>query len=323
MITLSTIIPVYNVENYLAECLNSVVTGIKKLNNNKVEIILVNDGSTDDSLKICQKYAKVNKYFRIVNKKNGGLSSARNEGIKIARGSFISFIDSDDVISTDYFFNIFQAIEIYKFDVLIFKYKRFFEVKNTSMKKNVDEKDFFISSKKECINDLTNDSIGSFAWNKVYRKQLFTKIAFPEGKYFEDIFTTYKLFKKSQLFIKTNKILYYYRQRKGSIMHQTEIKKQLCILNDAIVARYNLFLFLQKNGSLYAQKANNKFLFGDCIHLIKLVYKNNYENKYLNCLSFIKEFNFCTKRDGLKNIVLLKTYRHIPKLLKVLCQVKK
>lgn len=325
MVKLSIIIPVYNVEEYITDCLNSLLDSSRKFSDKDIEIIIVNDGSTDSSLKICNKFLKIDTRFKLINQKNEGLSSARNTGIKHARGQFISFIDSDDIVSLNYVTTILSAINNNKFDILFFKYQRFAD--NTAIANRLissGKSKFTKLSKYDAINGLTNDNIGSFAWNKVFNTQLFQNIRFPKGRYFEDIFTTYKLVDAASFFLQSNENLYYYRQREGSILHQEQIiEKRLRILYDSIEARYRLFLYLKKKGSFTSQQENNYYLFNDCIHLINTVYKNNCENRYLSCLSFLKEYNFSIRRDGLKHIIILKLYMYAPKLYRLLIKKRR
>lgn len=323
MINLSVIIPIYNVEKYLKECLDSIIASINQENEEKIEIVLVNDGSTDNSLNICKKYTKEKNYIKLLNKKNGGLSSARNQGIAIAKGKYLSFVDSDDIVSKNYIHNILWMIKKTNFDILLFKYKKF--TYKDDIKKQISEDimpEFCMLKKRNCINKLTIDEVGSFAWNKIYKSTLFKKIRYPQGKYFEDIFTTYKLVDRASVFIESDNVLYYYRQRPGSILHQNNLEKELKIMNDSIEARYKLFLFLSEKGSYKSQMENNRFLFGDCVHLIKTIYVENRGYTYLKKLKFLNHFKFSIKRDGLKYVILLKIYVTNPQLFKYLCRKK-
>lgn len=324
MIKLSIIIPIYNVEKYLKECLDSLIVGVSQKIENQIEVLLINDGSTDNSLSICREYVEKKKYIKLLSKKNGGLSSARNLGISVAKGRYVSFIDSDDIVSIRYVSSILKIINQIDFDIFIFKYQKFIQKNEIKMKKATKSIPKVHKIKKEeCINGLTIDEIGSFAWNKVYNRELFKDIKYPEKKYFEDIFTTYRLVNKATKFIASNAVFYYYRQRSGSILHQKDFEIRLKILNDSIKARYELSLFLNKNGSINSQVENNKFLFNDCVHLIKAIFINNKGYKYLDCLKFLKYFNFSIKRDGLKHVLILKLYVINPNILKYLCKLIK
>ncbi len=184
MIKLSIIIPIYNVEKYLKECLDSLIVGVSQKIENQIEVLLINDGSTDNSLSICREYVEKKKYIKLLSKKNGGLSSARNLGISVAKGRYVSFIDSDDIVSIRYVSSILKIINQIDFDIFIFKYQKFIQKNEIKMKKATKSLPKVHKIKKEeCINGLTIDEIGSFAWNKVYNRELFKDIKYPEKKY--------------------------------------------------------------------------------------------------------------------------------------------
>lgn len=205
-INLSVIVPVYKTENYLEKCINSIVS--QKLNN--IEIIIVNDGSPDNSERVIQKF--IDKYSNIVyiKKENGGLSSARNMGLKYAKGKFVGFVDSDDYIDINMYNKMFNKAIKDNSDIVICDMKYDLNGKDVSSNKF---KDFGALDKYETLlKYLSHTYFKSHAQNKIYKRELFDKVQFPEGKLFEDMATFYKLVHISNRISFVNEKLYYYNQ---------------------------------------------------------------------------------------------------------------
>lgn len=210
----SIIIPVYKVEDLLERCVNSILTQTYK----NIEIILVDDGSPDRCGELCNQYALKDERVKVVHKKNGGLSDARNAGIKIANGEFITFIDSDDWVSEDYVRVLHDLLISRGADISVCNFIR------TSTETTIER-----SEKQDVIHEFSNiqtleNLCGSFyqqltvSWGKLYRISLFENIEFPVGKVHEDEFTTYKLLFKANKVVVTSRALLYYWQRPDSIM---------------------------------------------------------------------------------------------------------
>lgn len=220
----SVIVPIYNVEKYLEKC----VTSIRNQDYTNLEIILVDDGSPDACPQLCDAYAKADKRIRVIHKKNGGLSDARNAGIRVATGDYLAFIDSDDYVDPAFVSTLLHEAQRQDADIVACSLQRVYDDKTVFPPKWVDEATF---SNIEGIRDiLSSPSLCDvMAWNKLYKKELFTKtgILYPVGKVHEDMFTTYKLFYAAQKICFVNKPLYYYVQREGSIINQGFNKKRL------------------------------------------------------------------------------------------------
>lgn len=214
---ISVIIPVYNVEKYLKRCLDSVVNQTYK----NIEIILVNDGSTDQSEKICQEYEA--KYDNIIylSKPNGGLSDARNFGIKHSKGDYIAFVDSDDFIDLRMYQCLAEDIIKYDADIATCSYQEFsneFLIEKPFLNPIVE-----VYERKESIKQLLlADTYCNYAWNKLYKRNLFDNILYPVGKKMEDLGTTYRLFEKSTKVTFRPFKAYYYFQRENSIIHTAD-----------------------------------------------------------------------------------------------------
>ena len=207
---ISIVVPIYNVEKYLKECIESILIQTYK----NLEIILVDDGATDSSGSICDEYKQKDNRIKVIHKKNGGLSDARNAGIEVATGEYISFIDSDDYIANDMYELLYKDIKNEKADISCCSC--FLVYKNRI---DYGKADYYeVMNSQRAIELLcTMGYMGVSAYAKLYKTELFQNIRYPKGKISEDIYTTYKLFDKANKIIYNSIPKYYYRQRKGSI----------------------------------------------------------------------------------------------------------
>lgn len=220
---ITVIVPVYKVEQYLQECVDSII-GQTYTN---LEIILIDDGSPDNCPAICDKYARRDNRIKVIHQKNGGLAHARNVGIDNAQGTYITFIDSDDFVVANYIELLYEGLNKFNAEMSIASlciYKD--DVKfETTAKSN----GFFEISKEKSIEQYTSVKTNPFisAWNKLYKRELFLSIRYPEGKLYEDAFTTYKLIDKAKKIIFTPSKLYFYRINPKSILGQSFKEKHL------------------------------------------------------------------------------------------------
>ncbi len=208
---LSIIVPVYNVELYLPICLDSLINQTLE----EIEIILVNDGSTDNSLSIINDYASKYSNIKIINKENGGLSDARNAGLKEAKGEYLAFVDSDDWIKKDMLKDLYLLAKKHSAEIAFCSLQNINEKGKVCKllpqlpqlpEKIILNKDFTIFGEMSC-----------FACNKIFRKDLFEGIEFPKGLHFEDIATIPRLVLRTNTIAKTNNYYYQYFVRTGSI----------------------------------------------------------------------------------------------------------
>lgn len=215
---ISVIVPVYNVEEYLIECIES----IKNQTYKNIEILLVDDGSKDTSGKICDDYLKKDDRIIVIHKENGGLSDARNIGIKNSKGKYLIFVDSDDTIDKDMCEVLYENIKKEKSDIAIcelYSEKKLENIKKLEIKN--------LSSKEAIKEMLCQKLFDTSAGGKLFRKELFNEILFPKGKLYEDLGTIYKLFEiaKKITYISVKK--YYYRRRPNSITTSKFTDKQM------------------------------------------------------------------------------------------------
>lgn len=210
---ISIIVPVYNVETYLAKCVDSILAQTYT----NLEIFLVNDGSSDCCGKLCDEYAKEDKRIKVIHKKNGGLSDARNVAIEVTTGEFITFIDSDDYVTDDYIMTLYSLIEKYECKVSIALYNTFVEGSKPKVVNRVYREDCQTNIK--AIEEMFyQEKYDTASWAKLYHSSLFaTGIRYPKGIVYEDLATTYLLIFQSDKVAFCNRRIYNYLLRRDSI----------------------------------------------------------------------------------------------------------
>lgn len=223
----SVIIPVYNVQDYIEECICSIA----KQTYRDIEILAVNDGSKDNSRKILEKLQKEDKRIIILDKENGGLSDARNYGIKHSTGDYYLFVDGDDLVHEDTVQELFDALKKTDSDIAVSDMEYFYEDSNE--RKYSSGGEFDTTS---CIDKPQLISINNSACNKLFKKELFNDECFPIHKYYEDLALIPILLYKAKKVTKVNRAFYYYRQRKGSIAHSAN--KKIFEIYDALDGIY-------------------------------------------------------------------------------------
>lgn len=212
MVNLSLIVPVYNVENYIIECLNSIVKIIPS--DGSTEVIIINDGSPDNSINLIENYIlnlndNIKNNFHIFSQENRGLSGARNTGIDNAKGQYLAFLDSDDVLQGDFFNDILAIIKKHNPDIVEFRAIRFDDNGNTSNPFPKLFDDGFYDLDQKIWKKLCNRSAW-YSWLRVYNKNLFDDIKFPEGKNYEDAYTIpYVYLKAKNIYFCNNEYIGY------------------------------------------------------------------------------------------------------------------
>ena len=231
---ISVIIPVYNVENYLEECLKSVQTQTYT----NIEVILVNDGSTDKSKLICERYCKEDRRFQLLNQENQGLSAARNNGVASSTGEFIAFVDSDDIILPNYL----ETLIHYMTDEIDIVESQF----TLSKKEFLDERFkeltiLFEGNSEEAVKIFPKHVLNVNAVIKLYRRPIVDAVPYIDGVIFEDVYCGIGMLKYIRKIIKIDYKGYYYRQRQASIMHRTFTPKNLDIftVSDKLIELYS------------------------------------------------------------------------------------
>jgi len=214
MIDLITIIvPVYNIEKYLIKCIDSILCQSYK----KLDIILVDDGSNDSSGAICDNFAEHDKRVRVVHKRNGGLSEARNTAIPLALGDYLLFVDGDDYIDPDYVQYLYTLIRKYDADLSICEFMYVYE-NGELINHPKNDKHEFLLNREDALREMMRTKLYSnSASGKLYKKIFFKDVEYPVGRLFEDTATTYKLFLKAERVVFGARALYYYIQHDNTI----------------------------------------------------------------------------------------------------------
>lgn len=215
---ISVIVPVYNVGQYLGKCLDSLLSQTYE----NLEILLIDDGSGDNSPALCDEYAAKDKRIRVIHKENGGLSSARNRGLDEATGDFIAFIDSDDYIKNDMYEYLMDGIEKYSADISICQR---IVVKGKS-KTPCDREKNEVYDTETAVRKLLSEDIMNAVWNKLYKREIVDGIRFPEGRNYESTAVTFQYIARAKKVANLKKSKYYYIMRDGSIVHEKNIKNR-------------------------------------------------------------------------------------------------
>lgn len=288
---ISIIVPIYNVEKYLEKCVKSIITQTYK----NLEIILVDDGSKDNSGKIADELSKTDSRIKVIHKENGGLSSARNEGIKYVTGEYIAFLDSDDCIIPTFYEYLYDLIIKYNADIAQGYFLRIQDelidevnsiIDEANSKITVEEK---VLTNKEALNILYGIKELPYiqevvVWNKLYKKDVLNNIIFPVGKLHEDEFTTHKILYNAPKIVVSNKFIHGYMQTKNSIMRK-EIK--LSRVKDCLGASLNSIEFFKDKEADLEYKICLRYL-ENCIELSGKIQKEE-SNEKVEKLQYIKK----------------------------------
>ena len=207
---ISIIVPIYNVEAYIKQCLDSIADQTYK----NIEVILVDDGSTDSSGEICDTYCCNDRRFRVIHKKNGGVSSARNAGLNAAEGDYIGFVDPDDWIEKDMYEKLYADMIRHKVDIATCSYFELFQ--SSSNIRNFPFQGIVFGD--EALKGLLVH-FDAYLWCRLYRKQIFEGMRFIEGRNYEDVELLPRLFMRANKIYFDQTPMYHYRlKRQGSIV---------------------------------------------------------------------------------------------------------
>lgn len=222
---ISIIVPVYNVEPYVEKCIESIINQSYK----NLEIIIIDDGSIDNSGKICDKFAGIDSRIKVVHKKNGGSASAKNVGLKMATGYYLSFVDSDDFLEKNIYEHMVNQMIGNEADVIQCNYQNLF-VNRTTPVISTDRE--MVLNTSSYLKRFTFDWTCGLLWNKLYKKELFDDIFFEENRKIDDEFFTYQGIMRAKKILLDPAIIYNYRHRESSVMLSDSSKHQ--ILKDRI-----------------------------------------------------------------------------------------
>ncbi len=212
----SVIVPIYNVEKYIQKCIDSILSQTFT----DFELILVDDGSPDKCGEICEQYALKDNRIKVVHKENGGLSDARNAGMKYANGLYTIFIDSDDWIKSTMIGEIVKLIDEYNADIIqvgfYYAYKDYLLYDDRYYCEN--DKPVVLDNFSLMKELVINERVKNFAWGKLYKTELIKDIPFKKGVLFEDVFWAHQVMQRVNKYVLSNKPLCYYLQREDSIV---------------------------------------------------------------------------------------------------------
>ena len=281
MVKVSVIVPVYGVEKYIVKCIDSIVN--QKLKD--IEIIVVNDGTKDNSQEIIDRYVK--KYPKLIKsyiKENGGLSSARNFGIKYATGEYIAFIDSDDWVSLDMFEKMYNKAKENNFDIVTCDVNYIYPNETICVSSNINQDFTTLDKVKESMIDIY-----PIVCNKLFKKELFEKnIYFKEKVWFEDVEFLYRLYPYIKSIGTIKEPLYQYLQREGTISNTFDKR-----LYDFIYNWNGIIEFYKKNNFYDAYKNELEYSYVRYLYATFIKRATNYQDK--------KEYNIAVS-TAIKNV---------------------
>lgn len=302
---ISIIVPVYNVEEYLDECLDSIQSQTYK----DLEVILVNDGSTDGSKEICEKYCQRDIRFRLINQTNQGQSVARNRGMKQSTGELITFVDSDDVIKEDMLEQLLKQMTSENIDIVECWYTHNEQELKPETKDNVGI--VFRGDAKEALISLCRDNIVRLnPVAKLFRREVILNFPFLEGLIYEDVYSGIGILKQIRNMVKINYTGYYYRLRPGSTMNRKFNLKNL-----------DLFTICDKVEKYYDDdKEALNYIYRRLFNLVlmhvidyNIFEGNTYEEKYRN---YLNRYAKTSKRS-----FLIRAYLLFPKHIVIISRV--
>lgn len=292
---ITVVLPIYNVSAYLKRCIESVIHQTYE----NLDIILVDDGSTDDSGIICDEYASIDSRITVVHKENGGLSDARNKGIELAKGQFITFIDSDDYIDDDYVEYLYNLIKRYNTRMSICSHTIVYD-NGTILNKETGEEDV-LSSERVLERILYDEDIDLSTWAKLYDISLFKSIKFPVGRLYEDAATTYKLVHECNYIAIGLKSKLYYMIRNNSITNVTFSKKKL----DLITSTKEMTDFVKCHYPQLSNAANRRLIYAYLSTLSQLanssIKDKNVENLLMNYIKTYGNDVLMDKRSKMRD----------------------
>lgn len=306
---ISIIIPVYNAKDYLRRCLDSIL----EQTYTDWEALLIDDGSTDGSGNICDEYASKDNRFKVSHRENKGVSAVRNVGLAYASGEYIVFVDSDDFVHKDMLRWQYNMLKDNNADLVITGYE--FAYDDTIANISVNEKVQVLDSE-GAINKILENQQFCSPWTKLYKKELFENVKYPEGEIYEDLMTAFEIFMAAEKIVYQNIPFYNYFQACVSITRSEFSYSKL----DEVKALRKQYEFIDVNFPKLADEARFKYVNNVFGHIINLVTKEDEIGvaKYQEFTTVLKEnYSFFKANSQLskKNKFRLALMKH-PKLYK-------
>lgn len=282
---ISIIIPVYNVAKYIDTCMQSVCTQTYS----NLEIILVDDGSTDESGALCEKWKYQDNRIKLLHQTNKGLSAARNAALDIAQGEWIGFVDSDDWINTEMYESLYKLAKTENADIAACSYQR--EERNLYKTKYASGKVETFTNWEALILLVKNKRLQNHVWSKLYRKELFDKVRFPEGIMYEDVAVSYKIFNQANRVALIDIPFYHYRIRPNSITdnRRTNVEKEYhYFLNICQQIEFIVQQGIWREATYYLHKRGVHFI----SHLMLQPQGVDTEKKVTHALNYMRHYRF-------------------------------
>lgn len=217
---ISVIVPIFNVEPYIRQCLDSIISQTYQ----NLEIILIDDGSSDNCGAICDEYADSDNRIKVLHKENGGVADARNAGLAASTGKYIGWVDPDDWIEADMFEYLLSYAERYSSDITVCG--RVEQYPQRTRIRTWDEQQL-LKTEQALQQLLIDNQMGSYLWDKLWKRELYGGIEFPKGRTFEDISIIHRLFVKAERVLCLTETKYHYRQRNDSIVGSQKLKSRI------------------------------------------------------------------------------------------------
>lgn len=316
---ISIIVPVYNVEKYLEKCVDSIINQTYK----NLEIILVDDGATDSSGKLCDELAKIDNRIKVYHKENGGLSDARNYGVEKSTGEYIGFVDSDDYIDAEMYEKLYEAIKKENVDVVECNLKIIYPDR---VELFTEQKYYNVYTKQEYLEEyLKIEKIFGSACVRLIKSDIAKKLKFPVGKLYEDTYYAYDLIEKVDRYVIMNNPYYNYLMRENSITN-TKFNPRIFDLIE-IVEKFRKTTYENYPGLKEAADCRKMYAYFSVLNSI-LLEENYRDNEYYseilsyfkrNYISLLK--NKYINRNRKLSVILIKL--NIDLYRKVLMKYKK
>lgn len=312
---ISIIVPVYNIEKYIEKCIRSILNQSFK----KIEVILVDDGSTDGSLAICQQYSKLDERIKVITKENGGLSSARNEGIKQSTGEYIAFIDGDDFVHPQYIEKLYNTLSSFDADMSVCGieivdengkitdklstgaiYKQYCPFTREKLSPIEVERRYYTEE---------NGFIFVVAWNKLYKRQIFENLLYDEGKIYEDEYLFSTLLRKCREISFVTDKLYFYVQRNNGITSKSKQRDKFQYISEIFYRRI----------SIYENEQNQELIIRACEKFLRQIityyyFLNKEEKSKAKDIYYkiIKQYNMPAIYWGMYPIIgIMSNFKHL------------
>lgn len=319
---ISVIVPVYNVERYIKRCIDSILAQTYT----NLEIILVDDGSTDCSGEICDAYAVADSRIKVIHINNSGQAEARNLGITMAEGSYYAFVDSDDYIMRDYISYLYEIIQVYQAQISICGYSKIEERNHNKIENNiVSNTEIMIYNSTESIFQLLyQKGILTVVWGRLFNAELFCNIRFPKGKLHEDVAVLYKLFDVANRIACGTEKKYFYFQRAGSTMNKKFHGQRMAYLEFT----KECIQYMELNHPELVKAATSRH-FSACFDLLSCIGNNKKEfaKEYMQIVWEIKRYRKTVLFDSnarLKNrLAAAGSYVSITAIQRLSCLLKR